>query len=131
MISCDIQDKSSMARHEKIDGARIAHHKSRSDMYKWAFVLLAINQQAIIARTASESKGRAVRTPLTDTAIVFHNDLCILTGSNNNKLICRERQSVWRFGMQDILPRRERDPEMSLSIRLELYDHSTVRVLYR
>src|SRR5690349_7988031 len=71
----------------KIDDAQIAHHKIHSDRYKSAYVLLAINQQGIIARTGSESKGKPVRGPLTDAANVIHGDLCILTGANNNQSI--------------------------------------------
>src|SRR5258705_6713710 len=81
---------------------------------------LLFNQQSIIARAGSESKGTPVRSPLTDAAIVIHNDLCVLSGSNNDGLISGERHSIRRFGMQDILSRRKWDSEMTPSIRLEL-----------
>src|SRR5215208_2387734 len=41
---------------------------------------LLFNQQSIIARPGSESKGKPVRRPLTDAAIEIYDDLSILTG---------------------------------------------------
>ena len=72
-----------------------------------------------------------VRSPLTDAAIVLHNDLYVLTRANNDGLIRREGYSIWRFGMQDVLSGRERDSEMTPSISLELRDRSTIRIVDR
>jgi hypothetical protein len=72
-----------------------------------------------------------VRSPLTEAAIVIHNDLCVLTNANNNGLIGRKGYSIGRFRMQDVFSGRERDSEMTSSIGLELHDRSTARAVDR
>jgi hypothetical protein len=47
-----------------------------------AFSLL-FDQHGIIARTASEGKGNAVRDLLTDAAVVMYGDRGVLTGLDN------------------------------------------------
>ena len=95
-----------------------------------AFSLL-FNQHGIIARSASEDKGKAIRDPLTDAAVVMDCDLGIPGGLHNERLVACEGQSIRGFGMQNILARHERNVEAAAFIRLELSDLYPAQALDR
>ncbi len=132
MFFCGIPDKSLKAHPEKIDDVRIARHMIHSDRYKQAyFFLLAFNQQGIIARMKSESKGKLVRSPLTDAAVVVNSELREATCFDRECLIACGSNSIRRFGMQDVVSRHERDFEVTLRICFDLYDPYAVRAVDR
>src|SRR5512138_1415380 len=78
-----------------------------------------------------ESKGKPVRTPLTDAAVVAHGELCEATALDDECLIVCKGNAIRGFGMQDVVPWHEWDTEVTLCIRLDLCDLYATRAFDR